>query len=170
MVQGSIQHGVATVQAITCSSISTPILGTSICWGCIPKKWGKKFYQKTLVLGWREPPTSLHGSAINLALLRTLTFQFVWPHCASGTWNKGENIEQSQDQLLPSQHLSYPLNNSEKCNGFPIRKARRTWKGQECRHVRAPNQGQAVCEGCAGWSQNSWPTIPLGITHAFHFT
>ena len=28
---------------------------------------------------------SLHGPAINLPLLQTPTFQFVWPHCALGT-------------------------------------------------------------------------------------
>ena len=29
---------------------------------------------------------SLHGLGINLPLLQTPAFQFVWPHCASGTW------------------------------------------------------------------------------------
>ena len=29
---------------------------------------------------------SLHGLAINLSLLQTPTFQFVWPHRASGAW------------------------------------------------------------------------------------
>ena len=31
-------------------------------------------------------PFSLLGPAINLSLLQTLMFQFVWSHCASGTW------------------------------------------------------------------------------------
>lgn len=33
-----------------------------------------------------EPPISLLGSAINIFLLQTLTFHFVRPHCAQGTW------------------------------------------------------------------------------------
>ena len=32
----------------------------------------------------QEPPVFLHDPAINLSLLQTLIFQFVWPHCASG--------------------------------------------------------------------------------------
>ena len=30
-------------------------------------------------------PFSFLGPALNISLLQTLTFQFVWPHCASGT-------------------------------------------------------------------------------------
>ena len=33
----------------------------------------------------QEPPVFLHDPVINLSLLRTLAFRFVWPHCASGT-------------------------------------------------------------------------------------
>ena len=38
-----------------------------------------------------ETPVSLHGPEINLSLLQTPTFQFVWPHCASGTWTYANN-------------------------------------------------------------------------------
>ena len=41
-----------------------------------------------------EPPTSFHGLAINLSLLQTPTFQFVWPHCVTGT-NTERNTMQS---------------------------------------------------------------------------
>ena len=39
-----------------------------------------------------EPPISLHGPAINLSLLHTPMFQFVWPHYASGTRTCSNNI------------------------------------------------------------------------------
>ena len=37
------------------------------------------------VLG-HEPPVSLHDPEINLSLLQTLMFRFVWPHCVLGTY------------------------------------------------------------------------------------
>ena len=37
-----------------------------------------------MLLGGHKPLVSMHGLAINLPLFQTLTFQFVWPHCASG--------------------------------------------------------------------------------------
>ena len=30
-------------------------------------------------------PFSMHGPTLNLSLLQTTTFQFVWPHCVLGT-------------------------------------------------------------------------------------
>ena len=33
-----------------------------------------------------ESPSSFHGPSINLSLLQTPPFRFVWPHCALGTW------------------------------------------------------------------------------------
>ena len=41
----------------------------------------------------QKPPVSSYGPAINLSLLQTLTFQFVWPHCALGTWTCANTIK-----------------------------------------------------------------------------
>ena len=47
---------------------------------------------------------SLHGPAINLSLLHTLTFQFVWPHCTSGTWTCVNIIcgQQELQEMVPA--------------------------------------------------------------------
>ena len=46
--------------------------------------------KNTLLEPFREfghkPPISLNGPAINLSLLQTLMFRFVWPHYEFGTW------------------------------------------------------------------------------------
>ena len=44
-----LRSGVAVVQAGGCSSDTTPILGTSICHGCSPKKT-KRFKKKRILM------------------------------------------------------------------------------------------------------------------------
>ena len=41
---------------------------------------------ESLKFGEHKSPNSLHGPAMNLSLLQTLMFWFVWPHSALGTW------------------------------------------------------------------------------------
>ena len=53
----------------------------------ITKKKTLQFWFRELgVFGGHVPPVSLQDHAIKLALLQTPTFQFVWFHCAWGTW------------------------------------------------------------------------------------
>lgn len=53
----------------------------------------KKCFAKTLQGVWdfweHKPPFSLLSPTVNLSLLHTPGFRFVWPHCASGagTWH-----------------------------------------------------------------------------------
>ena len=43
-----------------------------------------------------EPPISLQGPGIKLSLLRTQTFQLVWPHCVLGTQTWANSIKNSR--------------------------------------------------------------------------
>ena len=58
----------------------------------------------------QEPLFSLPGPAVNLVLLPTLTFWFVWLHCASGHKhgfdNSGSEIEQRENKTKESSHGS----------------------------------------------------------------
>ena len=53
-----------------------------------------------------DPPLSLHGFAINLTLLQILMFQFVGPHCVSGTWTCVNKKENKQNVFGESSYLS----------------------------------------------------------------
>ena len=49
------------------------------------KKALQFWFVEFMIFGGHKPPISLHGPAINLSLLQTPMFQFVWPHWESGS-------------------------------------------------------------------------------------
>ena len=51
---------------------------------------------------WPEPPASLHGPAINLSLLQTQTFQFVWLH-----WAHELVLTSGQEKLNPRVNFGF---------------------------------------------------------------
>ena len=67
-----------TVQELITDPVTTP---TWLLQVFSSNPWGTQ-----CVLGL-EPPVSIQGPAINLSLLQTLTFPFVWPHCVWDTWS-----------------------------------------------------------------------------------
>jgi len=67
-----------TVQELITDPVTTPTWLLQVFSG---NPWGTQ-----CVLGL-EPPVSIQGPAINLSLLQTLTFPFVWPHCVWDTWS-----------------------------------------------------------------------------------
>lgn len=51
---------------------------------------------------WPEPPTSLHGPELNLSLLQTQTFQFVWLH-----WAHELALTWGQEKLNPRVNFGF---------------------------------------------------------------
>ena len=69
-------------QSENCTGWSHNLRHTSFIW--LLKMLCRNLWGELGVFFEHEPPVPLHGPAINLPLLQTPTFRFVWSHCASG--------------------------------------------------------------------------------------